>query len=53
MGVDDLYECLHWGTLFDAAKRAWLADLARSNPAIQQTMRTPIRNCKVYRRDLP
>lgn len=33
LGIDDEYQCLHWGTLFDATKRAWEADVLKKNKA--------------------
>ena len=52
LGVDDRFQALHWGTLFEGAKRAWLKDTQKVNPAVQTTINTPIKAAKLYRRDL-
>jgi hypothetical protein len=53
MGQDQSFECLHWGTLFEATKRAWLADTKKENKAVQLTMATEVKGAKLYKRELP
>ena len=53
LGVDDEFLSCRSGTLFDATKRAWIADTAKMSRAVQVTMTTPIRGARLYRRDLP
>ena len=53
LGVDDRFCALHWGTLFEGAKRAWQHDTEKKNKVVQQTIATPIKSAKLYRRDLP
>ena len=53
LGVDDEFLSIHWGTLFDATKRAWQSDTAKTNRVVQVTLATPIRGARLYKRDLP
>ena len=53
LGVDNRFESLHWGTLFEATRRAWLKDVKKENAAVQTSIKTPVKSAKLYRRDLP
>ena len=48
---DEHYETLHWGTLLDGAREAWLEDVRKENMTLQMAVAQQIPHCKVYRRE--
>ena len=53
MGRDDQMLSLHWGTLLEGLKRAWIADVNKTNRFVQDSISTKIKGCRVYSRALP
>ena len=52
-GVNDEFDSVHWGTLFEGIQAAWLADRKRLNPCVQNAIQTVIPGCQVLSRKLP
>jgi hypothetical protein len=46
--INDEYEVAHWATLLEGAQRAWQADTAKSNKAVQMSVVAGLQHCKVY-----
>ena len=51
--VNDEFDSVHWGTLFEGIQAAWLADRKRLNPCVQNAIQTVIPGCQVLSRKLP
>ena len=52
LGVDNKFQALHWGTLFESTKRAWAADTKKANDILQATLASKITSVKLYSRNL-
>ena len=52
-GSDGLDEVMHWATILEGTKEAWLADTNRENKLVQLAVSTPIPGCKRYDHRMP